>query len=216
MLLVFATWGVSAYVKHQRAQRHTAELAAYCAAHGWRFSANDRHGLVNRWDGPPFDTGRSRRVRNVILTTIDGRAVVAFDYSYVVREGKRTRTYEYAVVSLRLPCALPGLHVAPEGAFARLGTMLGMEDIDLESEEFNRQFRIRCPDPKFAHDVLTPRTMQALLSAGPVEFRFADADALGYWLGNLDPAAMLAEVRMLRTVLDGIPSFVWRDRGIVA
>ena len=216
MVLALAVGGVISYVKNLRAKQHTAELAAYCASRGWRFSADDPYGLVNRWVGPPFDAGRRPRVRNVITSEVRGRAMVAFDYSYVVRQGKHTKTYEYAVVALGLPCALPELHVAPEGVFTRLGTMLGMEDIDLESEEFNRQFRVRCPNSKFAHDVITPRTMHALLSMGPVEIRFEGTDALCYELGELDPVWVLGAVRALQTVLAGIPSFVWRDRGVVA
>lgn len=215
-LLFLVGWGVYTYVRHVRAQRHTSALAAHCAARGWRFSAEDAHGLADRWYGPPFDAGRRRRVRNVIAAEIDGRSVVAFDYSFVVRQGKHTKTYEYAVVTLGLPCPLPGLHVAPEGVLSRLGTMIGLEDIEVESEEFNRRFRVRCPDPRFAHDVLTPRTMHSLLSIGAVEFRFEDTDALCYELGNLDPDWVLAAVGVLRTVLAGVPSFVWRDRGVVA
>lgn len=215
-LLFFVVAGVVSYVRHLRARRRAAELAAYCASQGWRFSPDDPYGLAYRWDGPPFDTGRRRRVRNVISTEVDGRAMVAFEYSYVVRQGKHTKTYEYAVVALGMPCPLPGLHVAPEGVLSRLGTVLGMEDIELESEDFNRMFRVRCPSPKFAHDVLTARTMQALLSMGPVELRFAGSDALCYEPGHLDPAGILARVHALKTVLAGIPSYVWRDRGVVA
>ena len=216
MLVGLVVVGVISYVKHLHAQQRAAELAAYCASQGWRFSAVDLDDLVNRWAGPPFDTGRRRRVRNVVSAEVDGRPMVAFDYSYTVRQGKSTRTYEYAVVALGMPCPLPELHVAPEGVFSRLGTVLGMADIDLESEDFNRQFRVRCPNPKFAHDVLTARTMHALLAMGPVEFRFAGPDALCYELGHLDPTGILERVHALRTVLAGIPSFVWRDRGTVA
>lgn len=216
MLLVLAGVGVGMYVKHLRSVQRTAELAAYCKATGWRFSADDPYGLVNRWDGPPFDEGRKRRVRNVITTEVDGRAMVAFDFSHVVGYGKNSKTYEYGVVALGLPCRLPWLHVAPEHVLTRLGSMLGLEDIELESEEFNRMFRVRCGSPKFAHDILTPRTMQALLAAGPVEFRFAGTDAVCYELGYLGPGDLLARVAALRTVVDGIPSFVLRDRGVGA
>ena len=215
-LFVSAFLAVAWYVRHEQERRRSAELAAYCAFRGWGFTPDDPGDLVSRWEGPPFDAGSHRQVRNVVTAKVDGREVVAFEYTYVVRQGKSSRTFEYLVVTTPMPCPLPGLHVAPESVFDRLGTWLGGEDIDLESEDFNRQFRVRCPHAKFAHDVLTPRTMEALLATGGVEFRFEGADALCYLPGRFDPVDMLASLRVLGTVLDGIPSFVWRDRGVVA
>lgn len=219
IVIFVAAWAFAAwrwYAKQLEEQRRVAEIAAYCEAQGWRFSADDPYDLLARWDGPPFDTGRRRRAGNVVAADLDGRAMVAFEYAYDMRIGKRTETFHYSVVALGMPCALPALHVAPEGAFTRIGTALGLEDIELESEDFNRRFRVRCPDPKLAHDVLTPRTMETLLSLGRVQLRFAGTDALCYREGRLDPVEVLGRVRALQTVLDGVPSFVWRDRGVVA
>ena len=212
--VLLACSGIAAYVRYQQAQARTAELEAFCASKGWRFSREDEYGLVGHWNGRPFGVGRRRRARNVVTTEVDGRELLAFEYSYVVRQGKRSKTYHYAVVALAMPCALPELHVGPEDAITRLGGVLGLADIDLESEAFNRAFRVRCPSPKFAHDVLTPRTMQALLSIAPVEFRFAGRDALCYELGYLEGSTILAQVAALRLVVNSIPSFVWRDHGV--
>lgn len=215
-LLFLAVAGVVAYLKHKRGQQHTAELFAYATARGWRFSADDPYDLLDRWDGPPFDVGRSREVANVITTEIDGQALVAFEYTCVVGHGKHSHSETYSVVALGMPCALPGLHVAPEDILSRFGTALGVEDIDLESEDFNRLFRVRCPAPKFAHDVLTPRTMEALLAIGPVDLRFAGSDAINVAYGELWPDEIDARVHALRTLVAGVPPFVWRDRGVVA
>lgn len=219
-LLVLLAWGFAAwqlYSKNRAERRRVAAIAAYCKELGWRFSATDPYDLLERWQGPPFDTGRRRRVGNVIIAELGGRVTVACEYAYESRYGERDETLYYSVVALRMPCALPPLHVGPEDAFDRIGTaVLGMEDIDLESEDFNRRFRVRCPNPKFAHDVLTPRTMQALLSLGYVEFRFAGADALCWKPGRLDPSHVLAQARTLQRVLAGVPSFVWRERGVPA
>ena len=145
------------------------------------------------------------------------RPMVAFDYSYETHstdsKGNRTtQTHRYAVCALGLPAALPELELVPEGFLGRFGTMLGMQDIELESEDFNRRFRVRCQDPKLAYDVLPARTMEALLSRPALHLRLAGADALCWESGAHSPSELLARLDTLSALLDGVPSYVWSDR----
>jgi hypothetical protein len=201
---------------HKRELARIASLQQLCLSKGWQFSAADPYGLPKRWDGTPFDSGYDRRAENVMTGEVGGRPMVAFDYEYkedsTDSKGNRTTTtYHYAICALGMPCALPELHVRPEGVFSRLGHALGMQDIELESEDFNRRFRVRCPDAKLATDVLTPRTMTLLLQAGKPHFRFAGQDAVCYESGVQQPADVLNRTAVLAGVLDGVPSFVWKD-----
>jgi hypothetical protein len=202
---------------YKREQQRVASLAALAASKGWQFSAVDPFGLVERWDGDPFGNGYDRAASNVVSGELDGRPVIAFDYEYkedsTDSKGNRsTTTYRYAVCALAMPCPLPSLAVTPEGLFSRLGNMLGMEDIELESEDFNRTFRVRCDDRKLAMDVLPPRTMQLLLSAGKMHFRFAGRDILSWEDGRLLPVDVLNRTAVLAGVVAGVPEFVWKDR----
>ena len=61
--------------------------------------------------------------------------------------------------------SLPPLSVDPENFLERFVGRLTGNDIDLESEEFNRAFTVGCPDRKFASDVLHPQMMEFLLAA---------------------------------------------------
>jgi type II secretory pathway pseudopilin PulG len=213
-VIALIVWG--AVVANRKEQARIAELQNLALAKGWQFSAADPYGLPERWEGDPFGNGYDREATNVLTGTAATHPMVAFDYSYKEdstdsKGNTTTSTYHYAVCALAMPCPLPALHVAKEGVFARLGTMLGMQDIELESEEFNRRFRVRCPDPKLATDVLTPRTMQLLLGCGDVEFRFAGPDVLTYEHGRLTGADLLNRTAMLSNVLAGVPEFVWKD-----
>lgn len=207
-------WGaVAAYRKEQARIRSLLQLAM---SKGWQFSAADPYNLPERWDGVPFDSGYARNARNVITGAIGDRPMIAFDYSYkedsTDSKGNRsTTTYHFGICALAMPCPLPELHVGPEGVFSRIGSMLGFQDIELESEDFNRRFRVRCPDPKLATDVLAPRTMELLLHYGKVHFRFVGTDAVCYESGTLQPADVLNRTALLANVLAGVPAFVWKD-----
>jgi hypothetical protein len=115
---------------------------------------------------------------------------------------------------MRLPCGMPGLHVGKENILTRIGSAVGFADIEFESEDFNRAFRVKCDDAKFASDVLHPRAMEMLLQHGRgAEWRFEDADMLSWRSGRIDIPDVLQRVDLMCRVLQSIPIFVWKDRG---
>ena len=67
---------------------------------------------------------------------------------------------------------MPPLRVDPEDFLDRFVGRITGNDIDLESEEFNRAFTVSCPDRKFASDVLHPQMMEFLLQHRQLGWRF--------------------------------------------
>ena len=118
-------------------------------------------------------TATTARRQNVLTGVYRGRGMVAFDYSYETHstdsQGHRsTSTHRYAVCSLGLPAPVGTVEIVPEGLLGRLGTALGMPDVELESEDFNRALPGAARDPKLAYDLLPPRTMEAAAApSGP-------------------------------------------------
>jgi hypothetical protein len=213
---LFITYAVYAYKKNQA---RLAALHHLVASQGWQFTPHDPWGLPSRWHGTPFNAGYDRRAENVITGEHQGHPLVAFDYSYKTdstdsKGNRTTTTHRYWVAALGMPCALPELHVGPEGVFSRIGKAVGFQDIELESEDFNRAFRVRCPDAKLATDILTPRTMEMMLASGAIKFRFVGTDAVAYDNGCLEAHELVRAAHVLANVVDGVPSFVWRDYGL--
>jgi hypothetical protein len=210
-LVVLAGWWSWAQAKKRR------ELfQAFALSQGWRWTAR-QDGWCGRFRGNPFGEGDNRKAQNVLEGEFRKRPMVAFDYSYETHstdsKGNRTTsTHRYAICALSMPAALPEFELVPEGLLGRVGTMLGMQDIELESEDFNRRFRVRCVEPKLAYDVLPPRTMQALLTRPALHVRLAGADALCWEGGAHSPSELLARLDTLSTLLDGVPDYVWSDR----
>jgi Protein of unknown function (DUF3137) len=197
-------------------KKRRERIMAFCLARGWAYVAEDPT-LPNRWSGDPFDTGDRRRARNVIRGNESGRDFVAFDYSYETHstdsKGQRTTTnHHFAVYAVTIPAYLPALRVCPEGLFSRMADAVGLtSDIDLESEDFNRAFKVRAQDRKFATDVLSPRTMQYLLTAPKAAWCIQGNSMLRWATGRLDPAEIIVATSVLDRVADGIPDFVWKD-----
>lgn len=205
--------GVGLYLQHKRREA----LQEFAAAQGWAYDRRD-DSLVRRWAGPPFQRGSSRRATNVLRGTFEGVPMTAFDYQYTVRSGsgdnRSSTTYRFGVCVMALPTAMPDLQVVPEGIFGRMRSALGFSGISLESEDFNRAFRVSCGDARFASDVLHPRMMERLLADPGEGWRFEGADAVLFDEGRQSPAEIMRRVRLLRDVLGAVPDFVWRGRGV--
>ena len=220
-LVVLLIAGVIAFAVYSFVQdgKRRQALAAFAASNRWSYAAADDT-LTVRWNGAPFGQGDRRSARNVLTGTSHGRPFTGFDYTYDTEttdgKGNRERTtHRYTVVAVALPAWLPGLQVTPDNFLTRAAAAVGIgSGIELESEDFNRRFKVTARNPKFASDVLTPRTMEAMLRAEGLAWRIAGSDLVSWSGGRLEPVQLLAKLATLNGVVDGIPSFVWHDNGV--
>lgn len=200
-------------------RRRRERLLLFATRRGWRYAGEDPT-LAHLFDGTPFGRGDRRRARNVLTGTESGRPFTAFDYTYQTHstdsKGHRTtQTHRFGVCAVPLPAPVGMVEVAPEGVLSRAAGAVGLvQDIDLESEAFNRRFSVRAADRKLASDVLTPRTMQYLESVRPAAWRLQGSHIVSWHPGRLDPAEVVRTCAVLCRVVDGIPAFVWKDAGV--
>ena len=212
-LAIVIAFGVFAY---QADKKRRAALQAFALSSGWSYTARD-DSWCQRFAGAPFGDGDDRRASNILSGSYESRPMVAFDYQFDTHstdsKGNRTTTtHRFAVCALQLPAPLPGLELSPESALTRLAGHLGFDDVELESEDFNRKYRVKAHNRKFAYDVLNPRTMAALLTRPSLHMRLLDIDALCWESGRLAPAELLARLSTMQLLIAGIPSFVWSDQ----
>jgi Protein of unknown function (DUF3137) len=210
--------GYLAYRSWQQEQKRRELLMQWATNSGFAYADED-DAWCARWNGSPFAEGDHRRARNVVTGATDNKPFAAFDYTYQThssdgRGGRTTTTHHYVVASVQLPTFLPRLQVTPENVLTRLGNAVGFDDIELESEDFNRKFRVSCDDPKFASDVLSPRTMQLLVSRPVPSWRIEGTDVVAWHEGRMSPALVLSMLQTLCAVIAGVPSFVWHDHGV--
>ena len=209
---------VAAVFAYKAEQKRRTDLLNFALSKGWLYSPGDPLGLANRWERAPFGCGHTRQVTNLVRGEERGHQLVSFDYKYVESDtdsnGKRsTRTYRYHVTAVHLPAYLPTVEVSAENVLTRLGGAVGLADIDLESEDFNRRYRVRSDNTKLACDVLTPRTMEFLLRGPATAWRTQGTDGSCWDSGRASPLDIQRHVAMLTGIVDGIPAFVWKDHG---
>jgi len=222
LLVAFVALVVAAMVGVFVLERKRRErLMQFALMRGWQYAGEDP-GLVDLFTGDPFGAGEDREARNVLTGQESGRPFTAFDYSYETRSTDSkghttTTTHRFGICAVPLPAPLGTVEVVPENVLTRMAGAVGvLSDIDLESEGFNRRFRVRAGDRKLACDVLTPCTMEYLLSVAPEAWRMEGGHVVSWHPGRLDAAEVVCTCAVLDRVLDGIPSFVWRDAGLAS
>lgn len=202
---------VWAYLSRTRRDR---QLKAWAAASGWTYVGSDPS-LVDRWPGAPFGVGWSRRTSEVMVGRWGERPAVSFTYSYVTGSGKSRRTFFFHVLALPLPAFLPSLELTPDGFAVRLLTGFAADDIQFESEDFNKAWRVVAADPKYAHDVVHPRLMERLMAPDALGSRLhiAGTDILSWAGGPTDTAGIPRRLALMQAVIDSVPRYVWQDHG---
>jgi hypothetical protein len=212
LALAAAGWALRAWHAQQRA-RDT--LIAFALSSRWDYRPTDP-ALVDRWILPPFGQGQDRQVRHVISGRRGAHSFVAFEYEYVdvTRDSKgreRRRRRHCAVVALQMPGWLPSVTAIPESWHHRVTRAIG-EDVELESEEFNRRYVIR-GSARTASDLLTPRAMAALCQVPPFDWRVEGTDLLSWQRVLFTPSGLLARLSILESLLDTAPAFLWESKG---
>jgi hypothetical protein len=212
LLLALAAggWALRGWYAGQRARE---ALVAFAVSNGWDYRPVDP-ALVNRWFLPPFGRGEQRQVHHVISGRRGSREFVAFEYRYVdvTRDSKgreQRRRRRFFVVSMRLPGWLPTVSASPESWRDRAVRPVS-DDIELESEDFNRHYVVR-GSARTASDLLTPRAMDALVKVEPFHWRVEGTDVLSWQQGPFSPSQLLERLSTLGTLLDAAPSFLWQE-----
>jgi hypothetical protein len=177
----------------------------------WQLIGRD-DSLIAKYDLTRAGFGHT--TEKVIRGSNDGLPVEAFIHrwkthrteTYTDSDGRtQTRTvtenHSEVVTAVAMPFAFPMLSVG--------GGWSGKK-IRFESEEFNDRFPVRTADPKFASDVIHPRTMEFLLAAQPPSFRI-EGSQMRFSVDKHDTQVIGFCADFAHEFFGRVPSFVWKD-----
>lgn len=158
----------------------------------------------------PVDRQLGRFVRRELLGKLRermlagkyrGRAVRCLDYEGIGATYGTPWAHLYAVV---LPRELPSLRLYNTRFHGGLG---------VESEAFNRRYRVVCDDPRYATAMLHPRMLELALANPAIDWS-VDGDLLITWsVGRWRPWETLERLELLIRAANLIPEFVLEDYG---
>jgi hypothetical protein len=228
--------------RRQQAQARLAEmekplpgLVDYAAAHGWSapgtdprlddFTADYVHKMIRHL----WQVEEQNYVQHTPSVVHDNR------YADVVTGGTAPRTWtvanawipvgpgeELVVGSRNLTAAvcvmelgetLPPLFVSPR--HDRPFLKMFLKEVTLESDDFNRRYRVQALDRKYAMDILSPRAMELVISRNDWSFSLEMTKVVCVAKGALTSVTdVQALVDTVTRFVDLIPSFVATDKAL--
>lgn len=192
--------------------RHSQQMREFAQGNGWTYAESSQLG-VSRLTGFPFGMGSQRRAEDVIRGAYGGIEFVHYTYVFEHRVADEGRAEQvFTVTQIPGPTRLPRLELVPEDAGSRVLGALGAADIDLESAQFNRQWRVLCDDRRYAIDVLDPRMMERLMAQHITGLAVRiDGDRILAWsAGRADVGELARRVGLVVGVAQRIPAHVVR------
>jgi hypothetical protein len=203
----------AAYLRYQAQQKRRAALFVVANGLGFQYSAEDPNSTI----GLPFalfGRGDGRGIDDVMWGDHEHVPMRLFDYWYYDESsdsrGNRSRRYHrFTCAALTIAADCPTLRIGHEGFFSRVGNTLGFKDMELEYEDFNREFRVRCEDQQFGFSLLDGRMMEWLLKMRSIETIEVVGPFVLLATGKLQPEKWTALARVAGEFHAHIPRVVW-------
>lgn len=159
--LVLYAFGSTAYERFVERKR-TAAFAQAAADLGFEFDPTSRADLPEDLAGLYlFTRGDSRQTRNIVRGGTANPNTTVFDYSYSISGDGNATTYYQTVACFRTGnLRMPTFSLRPECVLHRIGSLVGMQDIDFDTHPtFSKAYLLKGPKEDairkaFSHEVL--------------------------------------------------------------
>lgn len=103
-----------------------------------------------------FDTGHSRKTKNIISIPFKKSKIFLFDYYYTVGSGKNSTTYSQTVAIYKSDNKFPSFSMRPEGFFDSITSLIGYNDIDFpEYPSFSKSYYLKSKNEVLIREFFT-------------------------------------------------------------
>lgn len=205
-------WG---FYRYRQAQKRRAANVAYAAQRGWHYMQRDPR-LTTFAHTAPYGLGRRPSAFEIATGEHRGRWFAIYTYRYWTtstssKGGTRSTPHDHTIVAIAAPGSAPVVRLTPEHMGSRIDVALGGVDIEVESREFNRRWRVWTRDERVAHAMLAPHVIDMLLGTEWLgdSIVFEPGRAFIYRTGSATFESSARALDELCDLVDTIPGFVF-------
>jgi hypothetical protein len=220
-----------------RGRARGGRLRTWATSTGWAWWGDDDQSLAQVSHHYPFGSS-PQKVSEAMRGSFGGREAVSFvtrlagrDMTDVIAsqfgwrfgnpEGDiateiAQREIRFHIVAVKLPMWLPTIEVVPETYAVKAEKATGAQDIQFESDQFNRAFRVQARDLHAAYALIQPVLMERLLrdDARTVAWRTDGNWVMSWQLGTTDLDSLARRLGVLSAVAGSIRPHVWQQYGV--
>jgi hypothetical protein len=207
--------GVLAYLGHLQAKKRREAFQRLADEYGFRFYPEKDTSFARRYGFlEHMDDGSRRYAFNRLSGDVAGQQVNIFDYHYETystdSKGRRTTNHHYfSIFTLGLAKRLPELTIEREGFFSKIGQALGFDDIDFESVEFSKRYKVKSNDKKFAYDFCNARMIDYLFKQQDLIIEVDGTILALTFKGKLDVERIKPNFIRLQKIRDLMPNYLF-------
>ncbi len=168
--------------------------------------------LIDEGNAHPFRQGRERNATNAIRSGHRKFPFVSFEYAYVAEskddDGKVHRSHgKYNVTSIELKGAIDQIKFMPEGMWD------GKWDLDMESDDFNKKWKVLAKEKRLAHAILAPTVIALMVDpkTPKMPIIFEPGRLWTYRSGSHDLGKLDRALETLVGIAEHIPAFVYKE-----
>jgi hypothetical protein len=212
VLFVALAAGVG-YLAYRSRQQRIAAVTALAQQLGFTFAKKDTDDIVEM-PFALFRMGVGHGAELVISGTHNGAGMRLFDFFFYTEsrdaQGNTSRDYSrFTCGLLEIPAACPALQCSHENALTRIGEHLGLHDIEFEYDDFNKRFRVKCDDQKFAFSLFDAQMMEWMLGSDSFDRLEADGRYVLLACRQLKPAEWPTLVTWLDAFRAHVPAVLF-------
>jgi hypothetical protein len=215
--LMAATGGALAWPMWRKSEATTRRKGAFAldvrrfaSARGWTYESVSKE-MAAGWVTEPL-----RSVSRLSIGPIArgggrwGRAGVAFAIGDLRVGGVPLRPFLSRMAWTHLADESPPVSFMREGFSDRLAGLVGGTDVDVESAAFNRLWRVKSPDQRAAHAMLTPTLIAFLTEISDEGLAFqVDGDRVLLWDDGRDTDVDLdRRMELVERFVGALPSYL--------
>ena len=198
------------------ARKRRKSLADWAKSRGLAFNPARVTNLDSRF--PRFDClvrGSRRSATNVAVGDWLEHPFLAFDYNHDIpfqdekgREKIQSRTFSAVIMGTKASLEPFLLRPRKEGDSDAMD--FGLELVISDIKTFNQQFDVRARDPRWALQVLRPRTVDLLLSAPRFNIQFDTNYVIAYRMSLFSPEDFVSAGHVLERIIEELPMSITR------
>lgn len=137
------------WLVHVHEKKRTEALKTTATEIGLSFSDScDDQFLARMQVFSLFKKGHGRKVKNVFSAETEAAKLRIFDYQFTTRAGQNSQTHHQTVFAIDSgSLGIPYFSLRPEGFLDRIGSVVGLQDIDFDSHpEFSESYVLKGND----------------------------------------------------------------------